>query len=135
MVAPLAPTKWHDEYQIGISTRRSGDNMYGRTRWNDARPYLIGVLLLALGPSGLGMQPAEQTMEQPVRAVVAEGHVEAILGVAFSPDGKYLASGGDEGEIVIWDATTWQELRKLQGDPAGRKGHYEDVWGVAFSPN
>jgi WD40 repeat protein len=79
------------------------------------------------------LQAAE--LEQPVRSLVAEGHLEGIFGVAFSPDGKHLASGGDEGEIVIWDTATWREVRKLEADPSGSKGHREDVWGLGFSPD
>ncbi|KAI0186797.1 WD40-repeat-containing domain protein [Xylaria flabelliformis] len=31
------------------------------------------------------------------------GHQDYVFSVAFSSDGRYLASGGDEGRILIWD--------------------------------
>jgi hypothetical protein len=39
--------------------------------------------------------------------------------LAFSPDGKTLASGHGEGKIILWNVTTGQELLTLQGDPGG----------------
>ena len=39
--------------------------------------------------------------------------------VAFSPDGRRLASGTLEGTIKIWEVTTWQLLRTLTGHTSG----------------
>jgi WD40 repeat protein len=44
--------------------------------------------------------------------------------VAFSPDGKRLASAGDNGTVRVWDAATGQEARTLTG-------HTGEVWSVA----
>jgi WD40 repeat protein len=49
--------------------------------------------------------------------------------IAFSPDGRYFAtgSGGSRpGEIKLWDATTYQEVRTF-------KGHERAVLGLVFS--
>src|SRR5262249_19659312 len=55
-----------------------------------------------------------------------EGHKGAALCVAYSPDGKYLASGGACQTEQLWDATTGGFLFKLPG-------HTKEVCGVAFS--
>ncbi len=94
---------------------------------------LLAGLLLVLAFGAHATRAADPATE--IRTLVAKGHVEGVFCVAFSPDGKRLASGGDEGEIVLWDTTTWREVRKLDGDSGGKKGHYEDVWGLAFSPD
>lgn len=78
---------------------------------------------------------AEPAVPPAIRTIPAEGHVEAVLCLAYSPDGQRLATGGDAGEIVLWNVADWSRLRHLKGDSAGRNGHHDDVWGVAFSPD
>jgi WD40 repeat protein len=43
------------------------------------------------------------------------GHAQRVNSVAFSPDGKRLASAADDGAVKVWDATTGQELLTLRG--------------------
>src|SRR2546427_3907116 len=55
-------------------------------------------------------------------------HADLVNTVAFSPDGKRLASGSADGIVKLWDAATGQELLTL-------KGHTDIVFSVAFSPD
>ena len=52
-----------------------------------------------------------------------------MLRVAFSPDGKTLASGSWDKTIILWDVAARQPL----GQPL--KGHTNSVSSVAFSPD
>uniref|UniRef100_A0A4W3KHI6 Notchless homolog 1 (Drosophila) n=1 Tax=Callorhinchus milii TaxID=7868 RepID=A0A4W3KHI6_CALMI len=41
-----------------------------------------------------------------------EGHSEAVISVAFSPTGKYLASGSGDTTIFLWDPSTGTQIGK-----------------------
>ena len=42
-------------------------------------------------------------------------HQDNIRAVAFVPDGKALASAGDDAVISLWEAATGRELRRFAG--------------------
>jgi WD40 repeat protein/serine/threonine protein kinase len=56
------------------------------------------------------------------------GHSRRVFAVAYTSDGKRLATGGDDRTIRLWDAATGRELACL-------RGHTNIVRGVAWSPD
>ncbi|MCI0463907.1 MAG: protein kinase [Gemmataceae bacterium] len=57
-----------------------------------------------------------------------EGHTDAVLAVAFSPDGRRILSGGADGTVRLWETETGNELGCMLG-------HRDKVWSVAFAPD
>jgi WD40 repeat protein len=88
---------------------------------------------LAFGPDGrqlaLGLEADAAIWEPRAKQPAARwpAHAGAVLGVAFTPDGGTLLTGGADGLVKVWD-------------PAGRLRHTFDwqvgeVGAVAFAPD
>ena len=56
-----------------------------------------------------------------------KGHTGAVTSVAYSPDGKFVLSGGEDKTLKLWDAADGKELRTFTG-------HRGMVTSVAFGP-
>jgi WD40 repeat protein/tRNA A-37 threonylcarbamoyl transferase component Bud32 len=56
------------------------------------------------------------------------GHEDAVMAVAFSPDGARFVSAGADGVVQVWDRQSLQAVLRL-------RGHTAAVTAVAFSPD
>jgi WD40 repeat protein len=88
-----------------------------------------------LAPAGLAGEvklwswdPTRLDEKQEPRFTLPARVPRPSLSVAFSPDGRRLATGAEEDMVRIWDVQTGQELLKL-------RGHSGEVYTVAFSPD
>ncbi len=88
-------------------------------------------LLLAAGNSGQVGWAQQQEVScpptQPNTFCTLTGHTNSVESVAFSPDGRLLASAS-YGEIKLWEVATGREVLTL-------RGHTDWVRSVAFSPD
>ena len=56
------------------------------------------------------------------------GHRDCVRTVAWSPDGRRLATGSGDARAKVWDVETGKELLTL-------RGHSDSVYSVAWSPD
>ncbi len=59
---------------------------------------------------------------------ILRGHAREVNALAFSTDGRLLASGSYDDTVKLWDAVNGKELRSL-------RGHRDSVRSVVFSPD
>lgn len=69
-----------------------------------------------------------RTPAEPVRQLTG-GHRGGVTAVAFSPDGKTCASGGEDREICLWDAGTGELRYRLP------RGHRATITSLQFTPD
>ncbi len=74
-------------------------------------------------PSTVGVY--DVASRRPI-ALPLGGHTSGVSAVAFSPDGKVLATGGNDTRVVLHDTTTGATLQTMRVLSA--------VWRIAFDP-
>jgi WD40 repeat protein/tRNA A-37 threonylcarbamoyl transferase component Bud32 len=95
--------------------------------WKDARIAEVEQSLETLEKSFRGFEWDYLASLCHLDLLTLTGHDGTMWSVAFSPNGRWLASGGNDRTVRIWDTVKGQEVRAL-------RGHSDVVLCVAFDP-
>jgi WD40 repeat protein len=107
--------------------------------WVAVRERDVGCLAVAFAPTGktfsagfadgtIRLSGCDEGLLVPTNPSGLEGHTGFINAMAFSPDGKLLASCGRGPDLKLWETATGKFLADLET-------HENHVTGVAFSPD
>jgi WD40 repeat protein len=112
------------------------------------RRYPVGAFTTAVSPDGatlaLGQTDGRVRLLDPasgrVRTMTGgrpdgrrhrpqiDGAGRAIWAAAFSPDGRTLATGDGQGNVIVWDVSEGRAIETFEG-------HNDAITGVAFGPD
>ncbi|MGO9545474.1 MAG: PDZ domain-containing protein [Rhodomicrobium sp.] len=85
----------------------------------------------------LGARPVEQARAEPKDVPILQldtgGHMALIKGLAFTPEGKFLVSAGDDKVIRVWDWRAGRTVRTIRGQSG--PGNEGKIYAMALSPD
>jgi WD40 repeat protein len=109
-----------ERHQEGFSLRGQGEGVEDIT-WG-----LGGRFAAAGADGGVRVWDLADGANPPGPRLVLRGHRGKVRSVCFSPDGKLLASAGEDRVVKVWDVEKEREVLSLAG-------HAGAVWSVCFS--
>jgi WD40 repeat protein len=127
-MAISAQNSANDQRDIALSQKVAGQAAQLRA----ANPALAAQLALAayrLRPTVEARSSLLSAFATPY-ATKLLGHTAGLYSVAYSPDGKYMASGGEDMKVRIWDVSGGQPTVA-----ADLTGYGHDVNTLAFTPD
>ncbi|MGO9487342.1 MAG: PDZ domain-containing protein [Rhodomicrobium sp.] len=85
----------------------------------------------------LGALPVEQARAEPKDLPILQldsgGHMALVRGLAFTPDGRFIVSAGDDKVIRIWDWRAGKTVRTIRGQSG--PGEEGKNFAIALSPD
>jgi WD40 repeat protein len=98
--------------------------VYARSMLRPVISFLFAVVLSV----ELHGAPQRATASQPPDRLLQSGHTSSIQALALSSDGHWMASGGYDKTVIVWNAATGEEQWRLTG-------HSDPIIALAFSPD
>ena len=111
------------DFRMSFEARLRSD---GKLSYRQRRPSWPGVEEVVTAT--LERMEGRRPWDPPGMLVELRGHRFGVTCVAYSPDGRYVLSGGDDRTVRLWDAETGSEIRRFVG-------HQRPIADVDFSPD
>lgn len=84
-------------------------------------------LVIASGVTGLRGQATLWNIAENKLVRHFAGHRDILYAAVLSPDGKQLATGSYDRQVILWNAESGEQVRTL-------KGHNDAIYDLAFNP-
>lgn len=99
-----------------------------------------GVWKVSFFPDGNRLAVAGSSNSEPIvriyetanlkEVLTLKGHTKRVRAVDVSPDGKMIATGSADGNLIIWDADTGEEIKRFY---FGNKQNIPEIFDLQFS--
>ena len=90
------------------------------------------IILILISIFTIGFCSCEDPVENIEKLIkeskTLDEHSDCVNSVCWSPDGRYLASGSVDNDIIIWNVNNGERVRILEG-------HSYSVFSISWSPN
>ena len=130
MSATLRPGAWGDSDPGNFKA-------WDTTSWRERTNFSVGSHQVACLPDAnlmvvrrapMGLNFAVRDLRTGKERLIATGHKMTLATLVFSPDGHWLASGGHDGVVKLWEVGPWRCVATLSGMGFGLSE-------IAFSPD
>jgi len=133
VLALLAGIQWRrteEERRIALARQLAAQAqmfVLDNTGTGLVRSALLGVEAMRRLPSLEADQALRRGLNLLPRPLARMAHEDGVRAMAFSPDGRWLATTSDDRTARVWDPATGREVARM--------AHDDMVWAVAFSPD
>ncbi len=97
-------------------------SMWTACRWEGVK--LQGADVTAWAVPGAGAHAVAgnevTALSSAIKATLATGHIAQVNAIAWSRNGRFLASVGNEGGLFVWDVATKAQIACFDGSEPGR---------------